>query len=129
MDEQKKQAFVFAQDTTKQLITLSTGIIALTITFSKDVLGTSSLFQQSLLVWSWLSFLLSVVLGVWTLLALTGTLEPEEIVATKKTSEENENQTSQPTIRGRNVTLPSLLQIITFLIGLAFIVWFGIEGL
>lgn len=129
MNERKKQAFEFARDTTKQLITLSTGIIALTITFSKDVIGNPSPFHRNLLVLSWLSFLLSVVLGVWTLLALTGTLEPQETKATKTKLEENENLTGEPSIRGGNVTLPSLFQIVTFLIGLGFTVWFGIEGL
>ena len=36
MTEETKKAFEFAQDTTKQLITLATAIIALTITFAKD---------------------------------------------------------------------------------------------
>ncbi|KQT20825.1 hypothetical protein ASG31_16700 [Chryseobacterium sp. Leaf404] len=39
VNEQEKKAFDFAADTVKQLITLATGIIALTITFSKDILG------------------------------------------------------------------------------------------
>jgi hypothetical protein len=36
MDERVKKAFDFAADLAKQLITLATGLIALTITFSKD---------------------------------------------------------------------------------------------
>ena len=56
-----------------------------------------------------------MVSGVWTLLALTGTLEPEA-------------EDTEASIRGRNVTLPSLLQIVSFLIGLGFTVWFGIRA-
>ena len=124
MDEQRKQAFEFARDSTKQLITLATGIIALTVTFSKDVFGKPSPFEQLLLVGSWIFFLLSVVMGVCTLLALTGSLEPKEepIVGTNVA-------TRGPSIRGSNVTIPSIIQILTFLIGLALTVWFGITSL
>ncbi|GJL78273.1 MAG: hypothetical protein NPINA01_12620 [Nitrospinaceae bacterium] len=114
MQEQRKLAFDFARDTTKQLITLSTVIIAFTVTFSKDFLGTPDDFGRSLVVVSWISFLVSVIFGVWTLLALTGTLEPE-------------GEGNEASIRGKNVTLPSLLQIICFLVGLGFTVWFGVR--
>jgi len=121
MDEQIKQAFDFARDTTKQLITLSTGIIALTVTFSKDVFHNPSGLPLKLLVGSWFSFLISVCLGVWTLLALTGTLEPMP-----KSPAQNGAGPNPPSIRGSNVTIPSLLQIIAFLAGLALTVWFGV---
>lgn len=74
MNEQNKKAFEFAQDSVKQLMTLSTGIIGLTVTFSKDIFSTPNNCQQSLLVNSWILFLISIFLGLWTLLALTGTL-------------------------------------------------------
>ncbi|MET0072189.1 MAG: hypothetical protein ABW096_19300 [Candidatus Thiodiazotropha sp.] len=115
MEERSKLAFDFARDTTKQLITLSTAIIAFTVTFAKDFLGTPDDFGRTLVVISWLGFLVSVIFGVWTLLALTGTLEPEGV----------EIETS---IRGKNVTIPSVLQIISFLVGLGFTVWFGIRA-
>lgn len=38
IDERTKKAFDFYADSTKQLITLSTAIIALMITFAKDIL-------------------------------------------------------------------------------------------
>ncbi|OKY74278.1 MAG: hypothetical protein BM485_14755 [Desulfobulbaceae bacterium DB1] len=115
MEEQRKLAFDFARDTTKQLITLSTAIIALTVTFAKDFLGTPDDCGRTLVVISWLGFLISVIFGVWTLLALTGTLEPE-------------GGKADISIRGKNVTIPSLLQIISFLIGLGFTVWFGVRA-
>ena len=115
MEEQRKLAFDFARDTTKQLITLSTVIIAFTVTFAKDFLGTPDCFGRNLVVVSWVSFLVSVIFGVWALLALTGTLEPEEVEG-------------GASIRGKNVTIPSILQIISFLIGLGFTVWFGVRA-
>jgi hypothetical protein len=38
MDEQNKKAFDFAADLTKQLVTLSTSIVTLTLLFSKDLM-------------------------------------------------------------------------------------------
>jgi hypothetical protein len=124
MDERRKQAFEFARDTTKQLITLATGIIALTVTFSKEVFGTPCPFQLLLLVASWVFFLFSVVMGMWTLLALTGSLEP-----VRKLMVETDVATEEPSIRGSNVTIPSIVQILTFLIGLLLTVLFGITSL
>lgn len=40
-DDTLKKAFDFEADFTKQLIALSTGVVALTITFSKDILAAS----------------------------------------------------------------------------------------
>ena len=64
---------------------------------------------------SWVLLLLSVIAGVWTLLALTGSLA----------------QTSAPTaqsIFGLNVRIPAILQILLFLGGLILTVWFGVRG-
>lgn len=113
MDEKLKMAFEFAQNSTKQLISLASAIIALTITFKKDFLGEHAAYSRSLALWSWGCFLASVVFGVWTLLALTGTLDP--ISPMVKTS-----------IREKNVTIPSALQIIAFCTGLLLTVLFGI---
>ena len=112
MNERQKMAFDFARDTTKQLITLSTAIIAVTVTFWDKLFTVKDSFSRNLAVFSWVAFLISVIFGIWTLLALTGTLE----------SLDKENSAS---IRSRNITLPSFLQITAFLLGLALTVWFG----
>ena len=111
MEEPIKKAFDFAQESTKQIITLSTGVIALTITFSKDF-ATSTSGVRVIALWSWVFFLLSVLFGLWTLLALTGSLEPASGEA-------------RPSIRGRNVTLPSALQILMFFGALVLTVVYG----
>jgi len=108
MDDQVKAAFDAARDTTKQLITLGTAILTLEITFSKGMTGI-----RWLLPISWGFLLLSVGCGVWTLLALTGALEPLD-------------KSAPVSIRGSNVTIPSMLQIILFMLGLFFTVAFGI---
>lgn len=102
-EDLRKKAFDFASQTTKQLITLSTGLIALSITF-KDNFQNGN---ETLLLVCWILFFLSVVFGVATLMALTGTLE-------KCTTEEN----VELSIYGPNVKRPSVFQILFFLAGL-----------
>jgi len=113
MDEQKKNAFSFAQDCTKQIITLATGVIALEITFAKDFVSTLAAGSRVYALLSWLSFLLSVIFGIWTLLALTGELERID------------GESKTPSIRAGNVTFPAIAQIIFFIIGLGLTAIFG----
>src|SRR5438128_9202307 len=78
MDERSKKAFDFASDATKQLISLSTGIIAVTITFSKDIVAASvSAGGKRVLMTAWVVYLISILCGIITLLNLTGNLEPK----------------------------------------------------
>lgn len=72
MDEAVQKAFDFAQDVTKQVLTLATGIIAVTITFFKDFALHAPGAAKALMAWSWVLYLASVIFGLWTLLALTG---------------------------------------------------------
>ncbi len=110
MNERRKTAFAFAQDATKQLITLATGVIALTITFFHEFATSAPEESKRWMEWSWAVFVLSIVAGFWTLNALTGSLEP-------KTHDERE-----PSIRGSNVVVPSWIQIVLFLLALGFTV-------
>ena len=115
MDEQTKAAFASASDTSKQLITLGTGVLALEITFAKEVVGTLNPAAKSLLGFSWIFLFLSVVAGVWTLLALTGSLGR---AAPLRPSE----------ISGSNIRIPAVLQILLFLVGLVLTICFGFRA-
>jgi hypothetical protein len=117
-DEREKKVFDFAADLTKQLITLSTGIVTLTLLLSKDVVG-----PRLLAVLAWAFFLLSTLFGLWALMALTGTLAPIKDSITKagrkklRASATNANGSadeSQMLAIDMNVRLPSGLQIGTF---------------
>lgn len=104
--ERTKSAFEFARESTIQLIGLSTGVMTLTITFSKDLIaGTAAGPVIWLIKGSWLAYMLSIVCGVGTLAALTGTLSrgPEPLECTH--------------IYGFNVRLPSAMQFLFFLLG------------
>jgi hypothetical protein len=117
MDQRRQAAFTFAQDATKQLIALSTGVIALTITFFHDFASTAGPAARALMAISWVLYLLSILCGLATLLALTGSLEPRGADA------------SAPSIRGSNVTYPAVAQVILFVLAVALTVLAGILAL
>jgi hypothetical protein len=75
LDSRRAKSFDFAQELTKQLITLATGIIALTITFRKEVVGPSGHGETALLEIAWIALILTVVFGVGVLMTLAGNLE------------------------------------------------------
>lgn len=113
MTEQIKLAFEFASDLSKQLITLSTAILALTITFTKDILGVKGKPIHLLLI-SWIFYLVSIFFGIWSLMALTGTLVPVDNADSNEVTE-----------LGFNVRLPAALQILTFILSTALIIRYG----
>jgi hypothetical protein len=73
-DDDRGKAFDFAQETTKQLLTLSTGVIALTITFLKDVASEAPAGARDFLHVGWALFFVSIIAGVGVLMTLTGNL-------------------------------------------------------
>lgn len=74
MKEMRTNAFDLIVEITKQVITLSTVLIALGITFIKDFAATTSECARTLLVISWIPFLLSIIFGLLTLMACVGIL-------------------------------------------------------
>lgn len=130
-----QKAFDFAADTTKQLITLATGIIALTITFSKDIIGASELSNSALIFWSWGLFIFSIFCGIWTLMALTGNLQPmrkkkdDKEQTENEETKENHDEESVININTNNVKIPSVLQILSFISALICTVLFGANSI
>lgn len=70
----RDKSFEVLLDLTKQMITLSTGFIALTITFRKDILGAAHHGQTAILGSAWIAFILCVVAGLGVLLTGAGNL-------------------------------------------------------
>ena len=112
-EELIKKAFDFASVTIKQLITLSTALLAFSITFKGNFDHCGS---EIILLICWIFFFFSVLSGIWTLMALTGTLE--------KSTEEVEKPVKL-SIYGSNVKYPYLAQILFFIIGLLFLGNYG----
>lgn len=112
IDETTKKSFEFAQDTTKQLITLSTGIVAITLTFFKDFAPGSSDSARYLMTIAWVFFLVSIFFGVLHLLALTGALSG-----------------APATVWNKNAVIASAFQQIAFMVGLVLAVSAGAHAL
>jgi hypothetical protein len=66
------KAFDFAQEVVKQEITLAVGIFTLTLTFLKDVVPPDT--DTALLKFAWGTYIVSVLFGLLTLMALAGVL-------------------------------------------------------
>lgn len=107
-----EKAFDFASDLTKQLITLSVGVIALTVTFVKDVKGTA----HTLLVVSWAIYLVSILFGVATMMALAGNLE-------------RPGDNAKPSIYAGNIRMLAGIQVVAFAVATGLTIWFGAKAL
>jgi hypothetical protein len=112
-----RKSFDLAVDIGKQLIALATGIIALTITFSKDVLGGDiGGGQKALLVIAWLLYLVSVIAGIWMLYAVAGSLSAAE-------------DGEVTSIYSTNVKVPMGIQQVCFVVAVLLTIIFGIVTL
>ncbi|HZS38612.1 MAG TPA: hypothetical protein VFF06_17390 [Polyangia bacterium] len=103
--DKTKKAFDFAADVTKQIITLSTATIGLSVTFAKDIFRDSGRPRE--LLAAWLLLLFSIVFGVITLDMLSGTMQQSK---------------AEPRITVGQVRYPSMLQQLLFAIGLGVLV-------
>jgi hypothetical protein len=66
------KSFELADELVKQLITISTAVIGLSVTFSKDMLGSPTHRTASVMWVSWVLFFVSICFGIATMMALAG---------------------------------------------------------
>ncbi|WP_375784629.1 hypothetical protein ACE10Z_33610 [Bradyrhizobium sp. Pha-3] len=102
-------AFQFAKEVSTQLITISSALIGLSVTFVKDLKTDEPLWLRI----SWGLYIASIFFGVWHLMALTGALE--SLSAPGKTFESFKWPTR----------LPAIAQIVTFICGTICLIKFG----
>ncbi|EJL7851815.1 hypothetical protein HJ093_22410 [Vibrio parahaemolyticus] len=117
MSDLNDKAFDFAADLAKQLISLSTIIIAITVTFSKDVFENPTDCEKQALLYAWVSYFSCIIFGIWLLMALVGTLAETKLDKSSKT------------ITAANCRVPSFLQILSFLVGLFFTIYYAVISL
>ncbi|MCU7247248.1 hypothetical protein [Pseudomonas koreensis] len=113
MDEQTTQAFSYTSDALKQMMTLSTGVLALEVTLLKDIIQSLPHIAYIALGTSWVCFLLALLLGVVGMLAVTGSLSKD-------------SKLSPASIYGSNIRIPALFQVIFFGLGMTLTVVFGV---
>lgn len=107
-------AFTAANDWSKQVLALSTGILALTISLGDTLFGVLSDGEKQLLWISWGLYLVSILGGLWVLMALTGTMGKTEPPAATA-------------IYGWNVRISAGAQFLCFLLATGVLVAFGIS--
>jgi hypothetical protein len=111
-------AYKSANDLTVQLITLATGILALSITFMRDVIKSNS--PTWALKGAWLMLLLSVIFGIWMIMAITGsvfrvTTHPEDFKTVSSYLD--------------SIQTPSMLQIVAFVTGIILLIFYGVRSM
>lgn len=103
----------------KQLITLATGILALSITFTKDVLKAIPKSTRLLKV-AWLVYLFSIICGIWAMMAFTGMIFG---VAIDGVTDAVKND------RYGSSVIPLSAQLLSFVIATACLIAFGFTSL
>lgn len=111
-----------AADTTKQIITLSTGVIALTVTFLEKIVQPAT--QGARLVpWTmfaaWIFFGLTIVVGVMVLGAVTGTLDALDRRQNELPVSTSQEEAIASLANGKNIRIPARVMSFLFLIGMA----------
>ena len=113
MDFQEK-AFALVQEITKLLITLATGFIAFTLSFSKDFTNAKFGSGQEKAMWSAASLflVLSVACGIWTHLGIATVLAPSKL-----SNGGSSLPKSDRSIRHPKIKTPFALQLVSFGVG------------
>jgi hypothetical protein len=104
----RKQAFDFAADATKQLITVATGVVTATAVFSKDLDSAARYWALA----SWIVLTISVLFGLAALLNMTGNLHNAIVKSVAPTLSEG-------------IQFFSKLQLGSFFLGIIMVIVFG----
>ena len=114
MDDQAKQAFTAASDWSKQILTLSTGIVTLTVTLADKIFGELTTAEKWTLVIAWVLYVASILGGIWVLTSLTSTLAYDRDVVARDVHQSH---------------LQASAQVFPFIAATALIAVFGILSL
>lgn len=126
MDEREKKSFDFAGDVTKQLITLSIGILTLCIAFTDKIFSSEAAHANSWLIFVALSlFTLSVLCGILTLMKLTGTIarnprNREQLILNQNTPSIDNSNSTNSNIYDSCTRIFSGMQMLSFLLAIIF---------
>lgn len=114
-------------ETAKQIITLSTGAIAFTVTFMEKfrLLGEGSTIElPTALYCAWVTFGFAVAFALWHLMALNGTI----VALHRKENRWTLNAGQQQSVEGDegHQLIPGVGMIIAFVAAVACLVWLGV---
>lgn len=86
MDDRRKMSFTLVGDLVKQLLTVATAVLALGATLAKEVFADSGPWTKTLMVAVAGVFFISIILGILSLSALTGSLDSSLPRVSRKTA-------------------------------------------
>lgn len=112
LNDQLKAAFASATDVVKGTLSLSTALLALSVTFMKDLNQHPTVAAVWTLEFSWCMLSVSAFLGVVTLMAITGTLA-------------NTKTLTGEALYARNIRWPMTAHFLCFFAGVATTAAFG----
>jgi hypothetical protein len=111
-----------AADTTKQVITLSTGVIALTVTFLEKIIQPNGGAGRSVpytMICAWIFFGLAIIAAVATLGAITGTLNAIDRKQNGQSLAASQKAAISKLAAGSNIQTPARVMSVFFIIGMA----------
>ncbi|WP_157765274.1 hypothetical protein [Prevotella intermedia] len=128
--EKQDKAFTIASDIVKLLITLSTGVITFTVTFCRTFLGSvSGVHSIGWLLASWIILVISMIFGFLTLGAMVGNLSKTNKSDIKQSEGEDSEDEKNSGVYSSNITILEIAQILTFVVGVAFVFIFEYQNL
>lgn len=109
MADTEHKAFDFAQGVVQQILTLATGITALTLTFFDQFAKHPTDWAKGILIGSWGVLSLSILAGIAALMTMTGTLQ----------------KSAKPNVYEKNIATMAAIQIVLFAVGVVLTVVAG----
>lgn len=110
-----ERSFDLISEITKQVLALSTGVVALSVTFLTDVAQDAGETARILLGSSWVAFALAIVFGMLTLMAAAGLQR-----------DAGQNGAATPTINAGNLRFLGGVQLLFFAVGMVLLLVAGI---
>jgi hypothetical protein len=118
-----------AADAAKQIITLCTGLIAITVTFLEKIVAPVSAGARDVpwpMFAAWVLFGLAIIAGVMTLLGITGTLDAIDRQQNGLPLNEHQKAAIAGQAYGQNIVRWSMSMVVLFLAGVGFTIATGI---
>jgi hypothetical protein len=128
MEDPLFEALGYTRDAAKDLISLASGIIAVSITFVTSILGEPTRKVVRRLVLTWIVYFVSILFGILTLLAVIG--NTADAARAKGLSSEEAAKKGLRTLSPyeSNVRLVFYLQLVSFLAGTAGLLLVGAQA-
>jgi hypothetical protein len=121
-DKLSSEGLKAAADTTKQIITLATGVIALTVTFLEKIVQPQATAAARTvpctMFAAWVSFGLAILAAVITLGAVTGTLDVLDRKTNGLSLTEEQEAAINALSSGSNIKIPATAMLFFFIFGM-----------